>query len=88
VEESGKEPAFNPIAEYEESLSAIAEHLDHVIIAMHGEFAAWTYHAGVVVPPKEYDRAEHWFRRLWLAREEANSALHFLQEKMDGGKNV
>ena len=80
-----EESAFDPIAEYEESLSAIAERLDNIIIAIHGEYAAWTYHAGVVFPPKDYDRAEHWFRELWLAREEANSALHYLQGKMKEG---
>ena len=71
------------IAEYETSLSAIAQRLDTVIIAMFGDDAAWTYHAGVVAPPKEYDRAESWLADLWLAREEANSAIHWVQSKLE-----
>ena len=43
VVDSGKEP-FNPIAEYEKSLSATAERLNNIIIAIHGEYAAWHYH--------------------------------------------
>ena len=82
VVDSGKEP-FNPIAEYEKSLSATAERLNNIIIAIHGEYAAWHYHQGVVLPPEKYDRAEFWYRELWLAREEASSAIRFLQRKMD-----
>ena len=77
-----KEP-FDPIAGYQESLKATTEKLDEIIIAIHGEYAAWQYHQGVVLPPEKYDRSEHWFRELWLAREEANSAIRFLEEKMD-----
>jgi len=89
VLESGKEATFDPIAEYENSMNGIADRLDSVIIAMCGdEYAAWTYHAGVVAPPKEYDRAEPWFRELWLAREEANSAINYVQEMMEEGENV
>jgi|GEM_PF-2837648 len=88
VLESGKEATFDPIAEYENSMSGIADRLDSVIIAMCGEYAAWTYHAGVVAPPKEYDQYEHWFKDLWLVREEANSAIHWVQEKTGEGANV
>lgn len=67
------------IQEYEEALNGIADRLNRALIELLGENAEWSNNVGSVSVPTEFGTQPDWVKKVWLAREEANSVLNWVQ---------
>lgn len=74
---------LSAISEYENALDTISKRLNDAIVELLGEDADWENHVGECELPLEYRDGNKWLAPVWTAREEANSAIAWIQGQQE-----
>ena len=74
------------IQHFTATLSEIADSLNEAAIGMLGEDADWQHHVGSTTLPVEHFGKGHpdFISKVWAARENANSAIAWVQQELEG----